>query len=497
MTPTPQMLWGSEAEKLISASFARARWFADADRRRDAAQRREILEDDWRDLLETKLRAVYTSDEVFQDLRPLISTEHNVLKRIGKELSTVYQWGAQRELADKEQNRIAHLLWEETQIDETLEIGNLYTNVLRDIIIEPQVVDGKMRYELITPERLGVIQHPLAPTDAVAYWYDRALSQSPTLAPAGRVWERVYADAEVRRTYDMYGRLVNEEYHGLGELPGVPVHADHRVDTFFAPEAFGDVVEATYAIGIALTMLSRLQKWQSEKQITYSGPIGDVAKGGSLGAQSLLGTTRGSGTFGTLELQATPEYYIKTINARIGWIAQQHGMSADVYTLSDASASGFQFRLKRLPLLEQRARQTKIWTRVERDLYRLTAKIAQREHPVYGRLDPSQVLSVTMGAEPGVEDPLTQARVYRENIDIGLQSQIGALMDKHGVTREVALKMAKVINSERALWIEEVRKLQTAADGSGGAPSDGAPTARPKDMRAAALADLRQLRGAA
>lgn len=471
---TPRDLWGSQAEEVVKRSLFRARAQAEKGRRRDAENRRAILEDDWRDLLVAKLRTVYQSEEIFNDLLPLISTEHNAFKRIVKELSTVYQWGALREWAGADQNALATMLYEEADVDATLEVANLYLNGLRDLVLIPQVVDGRMRLDVVTPERLSVIQNPQDPTSIVALFWERCCGQTSILPTT--VYETLYADEEIWRVYDTQGRIVDEWEHGLGGLPAIPVHAEKRLDSFWMPEPMGDVVDATFTIGILLTLLLRLQKWQSEKQITFSGPISDIVKGTALGAHSVLGTSKGAGAFSLLELQADPEFYIKGINARLGWIAQQHGMAADVYTLSSSASSGFEFRLKRLPLLEQRAKQIKIWTRVERQLWPLMAKLAQREHPLLFRVDPTQPLTVRMHDEPGVEDPLVQQRVYREAIADGMMSQVDALMDKYGLTREQAFARAKQISEERAIWIEQVRAMQTAANGAPAPAAAAAPT---------------------
>jgi hypothetical protein len=158
-------------------------------------------------------------------------------------------------------------------------------------------------------------------------------------------------------------------------------------------------------------------------------------------------------------------------------------MSADAYSLK-VFESGAQLRLARQPLLEQRARQSKLWRRSERDLFRLTAMVAEREHPLYRDLRADTPFSVDFRDEPGLEDPQIQNAVWEKRIQMGLMSQVDALMEIHpDWDRETATKEAQRIVDERAIWVGMVKEMQTAAgsiDSAGATPQEnGAKGGRP------------------
>jgi hypothetical protein len=448
------MLWPNNAEKMVQDSFRRAKWEAESARQREAEERLAILEDDWEQILWEQIRRIYRSPKILASVRGLVSTEHNVLKRIGSELSTVYKWAPIRNIKDRVQDGIARQLWAEMDIDATLEQANLYTNVLRDILLVPWVFDGRMRLDIITPDRFSVIQHPECPTEAVAYWWERTAANTP-----GRnEIEIVYVDAQEWRVYDAGGTLKSYREHGLNRIPVVAVHADKRRDTWFGGTQFRDVVKATKMIGVRLTMLGRLQYLQSELQIVYKGDAKDIATGQSIGGDTIWA---GPGDYSLLNLQADPQVYISVIQKEIEWIARQYGLSA---SFSTGATSGAEIRLARIPLLEQREKQKKIWRPVEHDLLRLTGMVSTSDHPTL-KLDSMSVLTLDYQDEPNTEDPEVQNRVWEGRVKLGVMSQVDVLQQLNSdLTREQAVERLKQITAEREIWIESVKRLGAAAD---------------------------------
>src|SRR3990170_3104862 len=365
----PLDLFQSQVPAVMRGTFLRAKREAEEARLIEAGQRVEILHDDWKDLLILKLQQIYRAKKIRDRIPETVSTEHNVLKRIATELATVYKWGATRELAVKAQNVIARQLYEECRADEVLERANFYLNPLRDLLLIPRVVDGRLKIDIALPDRTTVIQHEEDPSQALGFWTQRTLSHT-TGYP---IVEYLYADAERWKLVRSDGSVRREWEHGLGRLPAVVVHADERVGEFWDSSAFSDAVEATLSVGCDLFRLHRMFQWQSELQPTFSGNPRKVAKGLTVGGDTLWAA---EGQWGVLHLQADPTHLLQTIRARIGWIAAQYGLAADVYDLSATANSGLQIRLKRAPLMEQRARQIKRWRRVERELLMLIAMVS-------------------------------------------------------------------------------------------------------------------------
>lgn len=461
------MLWDDKTKILVEASFALARSQAEYERKIDAERRLDMLEDDWREQLATYIATLY-EPEMFKELEPHVSTEHNVFKRFATEYSQVYKWGARRELRNQAETDKADILWDETEIDETLEQANLYLNSLRDLILLPLVGDdGKMFIEILTPDRVSVIQRMDRPTEISAFWFTRycADTQNNWLS---RLYQRsplnvekVLVDDYAYRVFDKGDRMTSEIVHGLGRLPAILVHAEKRTRSFWQPFPFGDVVETNKTVGWLLTALSYLQKMQAELQPTYKGDLDDVAEGSMLGASKVLG---GKGDWSTLNLQANPQYYIDHINRRIGLLAQNYGLSPAALTLESSSTSGFAFRMQRQPLLEARKKQLKKWRRVERDLFVLMAQVSQRFHPIV-KLDPSSDFFVNFHEAEYTEDPKTENQIDDENIKARRVSQVDVLMRRDpDLTRQQAMVKQRRILDEQAIVIGWQKELNISSD---------------------------------
>lgn len=450
----PTHYFDSQAGRLVRESFRRSKADAEGLRMLDAQVRIEMLEDDWKDILLSKLWRIYQSPKI-RDLMPgVISTEHNVYKRIVQELSRVYKYGATRELGTPAQTDIARQLWEECRLDERLAKANFYVNGVRDVGLAPRVIDGKMRLEIWLPDRTQVIQHDEDPTDAVAAWNERTLPNTQGYISI----KRVYVDAEKWQIWDVGdGRNKPKVIeHPYGRMPVVWVHADERIDTFWGSTIGTDIVEATLSVGCDLFKLARMLQFQSELQPTYQGNPRDVAKGQTIGGDTLWA---GKGTYNVLNLQGDPQHILSVIKARIGWIAQQYGLAADVYDLSSTATSGFQIRLKRQPLEEARISQVKTWRRVEKELLTVMAQVSQEEHPTL-KLDPmAEFKTLDFHEEPLMEDPNTENTVDEANVKNNRNSSIDVLIRRNpDLSREQAIIKQRQIIDENAMvmgWQKE------------------------------------------
>jgi hypothetical protein len=474
------MLWDSKAAAHVLATFEQAKHNAERDRKMDAERRLDVLDDDWDDLLWEYIDRLYESTDLKKAIAPHVSTEHNVLRRIGQELSQVYKWGVTRELDSAREQDKARILWEETELDETLETANLYLNVLRDLIIMPWVTDdGRMTIELLTPDRVSVVTKPWQPTEPMAFWFDRmaAVDTPPGvltkwLGQNPARWERILVDHTHYRIFDESFNIKAQIEHGIGRLPAVVAHADKRTRSFWSPTRFGDVVKANFKVGWLLTMVAYLQKMQAEKVLTYRGDPDDIAHGQQVGAQEMLA---GRGEFSTVDLQADPEHYLKHIRECVNLIAQNYGLSAETYSLSGSVNSGFQFKLQRLPLLEQRRAQIKKWRRIEHELHRVMALVSQRFHPLV-KLDPEAELSLNFNEAEFMESPEIQDRVDTADIKARRASHLDILMRRDpDLTRKQAEAKQKRILEEQALvvgWAKELNAPSDPFDDQGKTPQE-------------------------
>lgn len=474
----PRALWDSQVPEAIRQSFLEAKDRSEEDRQVEAARRRSILEDDWEDILYQELYTEYESPKLRRQLRHLISTEHNLAKRICRELSRVYKWGATRELRTPAETETFRRLADECRYDEVLAQANFYVNGLRDVGIAPRVTQrGRMKLDVFLPDSTSIAQYPDDPTEALAQWSDATLSQTRGYS----LVTIAYADPEKWIFWDQRGNVLATIPHAVGKLPVTWVHADERIDTFWADTVGRDLFEANISIGKLLFKQMRQVHWMSEMQPTYKGKPREIARTMALGMDS---PWVGPGDWGVLNFQGDPTQIIETIKARIGWIAEQYGLAADVYDLSASATSGFQIRLKRLPLEEARAAQIKVWRRTERELLTLLAHASQ-DHPYYKLPLDAEFKKLDFHEEPMLEDPLNQNRVWEERIKLGLKSKRDVFMEMNpDLTREQAGEEMDRIRAERAEEVEAERALNMPKDPSdpGKSPEEnGAEGGRPPE----------------
>jgi hypothetical protein len=486
LTAPPSAYWSPMGASIIEAHLVQLKIRQERNRLWSSMQRMQLLTDDWKDILLAKLFEIYRSERVREKLPGILSIEHNVYKRINTEVSAVYKYGATRELRSKRDEETARELWGEMHLDRRLEYANLIVNALRDVLLAPVVVNGKMQLWIIPPDRTVVIQDPNDPTQALAFWTERALVNTPGYITI----QRIYADHEKWILGSTAGNDNKVVYHNLGRLPAVAVHADERIDAFWGATVGEDLVDAALSISCDLIKLSRMLQYQSELQPFFNGKPSKIAKGMGIGADTIWA---GEGGWGVLNLQGDPKHLIDTINARIGWIAEQYGLAKDIYDLSASPSSGFALRAKRLPLLEARARQIKLWRDVEKELLQLTALVSQRFHPRL-HLDPmAEFRTLNYHDEPGLIEPLAQNRVWRERIDMGLQSRVDAYMSAHpDVTRDEAwaevfrVQMEEAKLNDTAVTRNAPKGLTTpqvnGAKGPPAAAANGAPAANQNDQ---------------
>lgn len=458
----PLSYWDSQVPPLIRQTFQQSKWQAEIERQIEAEQRLSVLDDDWRDILYSALYTEYESPRVRATLKRLITTEHNLAKRICQELSRVYKWGATRELESPQLTETHKKLAEESRLDERLGRANFLVNGLRDIGLAPRVTKrGRMAIDIYLPDRTVVMQDPDDPTDAIAQWSETTLLHTPGYDLIQRVW----VDAEEWRYYDQHGKLQGTKPHRVGRLPVLWVHADERIDEFWSSTVGRDLFEANLSVGKDLFKLSRMLHFQSELQPTYQGKAQEIARGTTIGGDSVWA---GQGAWGVLNLQGDPNHLIATIRARIGWIAEQYGLAADVYDLSAAATSGFQIRLKRLPLEEARAAQIKLWRRVERELLTLMAHASQ-EHPFYKLPLDVEYTTLNFHEEPMLEDPLNQNRVWKERIELGVQSRVDVKREiDPDLSKEQAKAKLRETTNENEAWIAMQKRMGAPKD-----PADG------------------------
>lgn len=444
-------LWDSKVPGFITENYRQSKRKAEAMRLLEMQMRLDMLENDWKDVVEAKLKERFTNKVIKRMIPAFATTEHNPIARIVELVARIYKWGATRELQDKHANDIAQDLWNEAQIDESLALANKRWVGLGDAIIFPIVADRKLRYDIWTGEATSIVQHPDDPSQCIAAWHEEAPCHSPGITQI----TKTYVDAEVWRIYDQHGVVLDERYHGLNRFPGVVVHDEKRTGgRFWGDHTYKPVAEATVNVSCDMFKLERITHYQSEIQPYFTGDRKKLALKQGIGAEFLLVGPEGS-TFGTLDTQADPSGLIEVINQRLKWIAGQFDVDAELYLNVVTATSGIHMRFKRAPLEARRVADLKIARRLERELLILTALVTTADHPTL-KLDPmdAEFKRLDFHEEPMTEDPKTQRDIWERDLKLAQTDHA-----------EIARERNPDLTPEQAMeFVEEKLTNQAAVD---------------------------------
>jgi hypothetical protein len=395
----------------------------------------DIFADNWGYIINCNLGTIFTKKTLAKML-PFITKEFNLLKSIVKATSLIYKNPATRkakisdgpEAAEGESRSVPVYdeVYEEAieaaRIDTRMSVVNRYTNLLRNVLVRPVMLDDKLRYQIMTFDNATVLQDEDDPSRLVAVQYYTGLSlpdydgiYKTSRGTLDGIETFKFEEYKYRIQYSiesadpeagesevvMYRKwkylsksgdgipaenLVEEkplpkyvDRDGRPTLPFTLFTASESADGSLNFTEGYDVVDATIGIAVMLVELNHLIKYQSFKQGYISANIKETPaeftsdpSAWMLLPQSADGK---SATAGVLDMQSNIMALWSAIKERIVMVLAQYGINPSDFLMTSAPSSGFSKMIENIKLLEGREAELPRYADFEKDLYYKTVMV--------------------------------------------------------------------------------------------------------------------------
>jgi len=264
------------AEEMIRRELLKAKWIADRERQEEAQNKLDLYHDDYEDIIRAKIKELFHKDN-YERLYYHVNQSQNILKRVIKEISTVYKAPATRDFnGDERYQEIIN----KARLDTKLKKVNRYTNLLNETLLRIGVRNGNIVYDILTPNIVTVIQNEIDPTqadaiiymltrkntvgdDSLFYYYWDIWGNHYILDRDFRVFSTIY-DAAAPQGDPAFNPYRDEE--GRPVLPFVVFHREEPEDSFWDQDTGRDLYNATVMVGIKMTLFDYYFKVASFKQ---------------------------------------------------------------------------------------------------------------------------------------------------------------------------------------------------------------------------------------
>jgi len=414
------MAYETETEKIVKQIWNAAKYY-DKQALRDSIS---IYNDSWVDIIDFQLRLQFSDPDSLKNLRPLISTEMNLCKKVVDETAMVYEDKAIRtatkdgaEDSDKRYEEIVA----ESHIDSVMKTVNRYTQLLNHVLVRPVVRRLKLEYDIILPDNFEIYTSCEDWRDIVAIkyyigerpqfkrdFYAAGLSSGDVVMKPGSLtderegylWVRVpieydritfepgvYKFDPKKNTMDWKASWRENEYkdaEGNAVLPFMLTYKEWPVDSLLNFSKDSSVSETAVDFAIYWTMLNEQMKFQSFKQMVITAGL-DLTLPGELKTGPakvfVLKSENNNAGIEVLDMQSDIKTFEENIQHRAAMFLAQYGISASQFTLSGTPQSGYSMKIDREPLMEIRNNQIEFYRMFEKDLFELTRIVNNTDLP--------------------------------------------------------------------------------------------------------------------
>lgn len=415
-------------------------------RRRLAARRRALLNDDWKELLIADIKN-RTTQELWTVLMgpngEYADITRNPAKDIWAENAVLYKSAATRSTPDapaeidkyrRLTRRFFHSFWQRVEVD----LGGM-----NDVLIWPTV-----------GERHGkrVLRHNVAAGDTVTVTFDEELGGSEPFAvlfidhmrdyqgraaKRYRIWTpdwRLMFDEQKRRLDHITGIVVGDGADGwenpYGILPFECIHASPYQPWFWDQTTGEDLVSLTLKTGRFETDTDYKAFRAGHKQLVASGNRVQVPDKTLLDPGAVIKLIGDAINVQLIDWQLNLKDRLEAVN---GWeirAAASRGINPErLRRTGYQTAMGA--RLSERGLQERRERMEEIFRDAEAGYYHLVARIARLEQLPGPLPDPDVELEVTHAPMDYPEDPERRLRVAEEKMRMGLKSLVSFVQEDH------------------------------------------------------------------
>lgn len=367
-----------------------------------------IFNDDWLDLIERSIAEGF-SVKARRRLKPLITTEINVLKKVAEETALVYKNAPTRTVAmgDGADSDLRYAEIEaESNINQVMKTANRFNQFCNHMLIKCVYRGKKIEYDLITPDAFDVFTPDEDWKEIIAIRYfvgndfqniSTSTGSTQHLFRKGYLWTKYPCEIENAHyeagiyswnNYEKKEMFSFEENpykdsDGIPLLPFVLTYEEWPVEKLLNFTRNSDLVVASIQTAIMMTLLNEIFKFGSFKQLVATGPInteipGEITSG--YGTFYKLFSSDGTADLKVLEGEAAIDKFIDYAVRRIQLILAQRGIPPSAFTITGTPESGYRAQMDRKMLLDRRQDMVGFYRQFEAELFQITRVVNNTHH---------------------------------------------------------------------------------------------------------------------
>lgn len=436
---------------------------------RQAAYRERVnlFQDDFEMILNETIAVVFEAPEVRDLMIPLVemSGSNSIVKRVSNEIARpAYSRPPRRSVEGAaEQAKLAKAV-ADMDLNRRMDLAARLVVCANHVFLFVRAVGGKLALDVLTPDMVRVIVDPSEPTKAAGYVYDKrtwdVATQRITLRHV--VWDdEMWCEV-------MGNQVVGDVHpHSMGKAPWVEIHQRPRWGKYWDVTTGKDLVAAQKQITLLNALTLKLHKSQGEKQIMAVGETGEIPNDQTLDGQGILTFPPGV-QVSVLELQASPEHYLKTKQDVETTIAANYGLSRARLNQEAETSEDF-------GLMERTAELIAVMKRAELDLFEVVKRVGKSDLPPSEAIAEDAKLRVDFAPASVRVDREALLRIRAEEKTQGLRNTIQDIMEDNPEveTDEEALRILDENMRVEALRITRQRALNIPADATADEPGQG------------------------
>jgi hypothetical protein len=462
---------GSQASWTYVGEYLRDQYIKNGDQgiRRAEARKRDAYYEGGGDEYIKRLIWLAFEDTLTRKLRADLVCQakwNNVLRRVARELGTVYNKPAKRRAGGD--GTAYRSLVKRTKMDAVMREADRKLTIHGDLWIQYRVrlETREPVVDVITPAMFWAVSHPSDATQLYAIILDQTPPRVTRSSPCYRVWT---ADETFQLDSDCRVIVSSVEENGLGRLPGVlasqrPASAKGQL-LEDCPAA--DLVAAHEMIWFQNVLLIKESK-SANKQAYISGDTSNATFGQSSDTEREVILPEGV-TVTVVDRGMDLKQFRDTADAALERAGANHGLPPSVLHHRDSS-SGEEISLRRLPLRELRDERILIMRDVENEIAIVQSAVNANDLPEFAFS--TDEWGINFGE---VQQPLTATErdsVFEKRRQLGLTNTIEEIMERDpDLTEEQAVEVLRANIDVETERIKYMRELQ-AASGSMGASTE-------------------------
>ncbi len=364
---------------------------ADSARRSRMRERVDLFRDNHKHLV-TRALGVQYEQENFSEVWKTLDLSNNICKKIITQISTIYDSPPNWTLS-KDDGGAWKQIRRDGLLDLVMPVVNRYTNLCNEVLLHISVIDGKVKFNPITPDLFRVWSDPIDPTRMVAYAYSQASGEGaqvwhywsiPDSAGQGGAFNRVFQsrpNEKLEILFETENPYVDE--NGKPVLPGLLYHNNLPLTGCLDSTTGEDIVSGAVMVCCMESGIWWMYRCDSAAQKYVAGELAKDGSAGQVGGPQRFLTFRsvdGSKVdVGQFKSQADWLGLRSVINDKIANNANNYGLAVGALEVSGTPQSGFALKVRKEPLLEIRKRQIPIYRASDERLYATTAAVWNHE----------------------------------------------------------------------------------------------------------------------